>query len=113
MFHNFFSCSITILPTASSRSEFVLCSVKLWGVGKEVSFQKVMSTFILILLLTPQVKVVHVFCEVLSLAVLGKDSRSVVRCRVLKSERGLQATGNVIIKVIAVVFLYRDKIPPF
>lgn len=53
-------------------------------------------------------KIVHVLCKVLSLAGLGEGSRSVVL-----QERGLQATGNVILKVITVVFLEWDKIPLF
>lgn len=59
-----------------------------------------------ILGLSPSLKIVHVLYEVLSLAGLGEDSRSVVLY-----ERGLQATGNVILKVIADVFLKRHKIP--
>lgn len=57
-------------------------------------------------------KIAHVLCEVLSLAVVGEDGRSVVQCRVLR-ERGRQATGSVIVKVITVVALEADKIPLF
>jgi len=67
-----------------------------------------MSTFSTHTVTEPQVEMVHMLRKMLSLAGLGEDSRSALR-HCVQQEQRLQAAGNGIMKVIAVVLLQGNE----
>lgn len=89
-----FCMHVFVFPPVSQSCPFIAATASLLchstGV---VSCETVMSTFIPHTVTEPQVEIVHVLCEVLSLAVCWANSRSVVRCW------ALQETGNGNMKV--------------